>query len=126
MEILLKMILERKIDEWRSAGHELHARRQPALALGDSTLRDALPVRASLTATDLNAPMLDIAATKFRFGEAVEFRAVDATAQPFADASFARRTRLASRDARVYGGSPCTRCMLTMLPLDTTLPAIGD
>ena len=51
-------------------------------------LRDALPATASLTATDLNAPMLDIAATKFRPGEAVEFRAADAMALPFDDASF--------------------------------------
>ena len=51
-------------------------------------LRDALPVNANLTATDLNAPMLDIAATKFRPSEAVEFRTADATALPFADASF--------------------------------------
>jgi ubiquinone/menaquinone biosynthesis C-methylase UbiE len=52
------------------------------------TLRDALPASSSLMATDLNAPMLDIAATKFRPGETVEFRTADATALPFADASF--------------------------------------
>jgi ubiquinone/menaquinone biosynthesis C-methylase UbiE len=51
-------------------------------------LRDALPAGASLMATDLNAPMLDIAATKFRHNEAVEFRTADAMALPFADASF--------------------------------------
>ena len=51
-------------------------------------LRDALPAGASLMATDLNASMLDIAATKFRHNEAVEFRAADAMALPFADASF--------------------------------------
>jgi ubiquinone/menaquinone biosynthesis C-methylase UbiE len=51
-------------------------------------LRDALSVGARLTATDLNAPMLDIAATKFHPGEAVEFCTADATALPFADASF--------------------------------------
>jgi ubiquinone/menaquinone biosynthesis C-methylase UbiE len=51
-------------------------------------LRDALPTAASLTATDLNAPMLDVAATKFRPGEAVEFRTADAMALPFDDASF--------------------------------------
>ena len=51
-------------------------------------LRDALPANANLTATDLNAPMLDIAATKFRPSEAVEFRTADATALPFSDASF--------------------------------------
>jgi hypothetical protein len=33
---------------------------------------------------------------------------------------------LGAGDAGIYGGSPCTRCMLTMLPLGTTLPAIGD
>lgn len=51
-------------------------------------LRDALPAGASLTATDLNAPMIDIAAAKFRPGEAVEFRTADAMALPFAEASF--------------------------------------
>src|SRR6266404_2943225 len=51
-------------------------------------LRDALPANAKLTATDLNAPMLDIAATKFHPSEAVDFRTADATALPFADASF--------------------------------------
>lgn len=51
-------------------------------------LRDALPAKAGLTATDLNAAMLDIAAKKFRPSETVEFRTADATALPFADASF--------------------------------------
>ena len=36
-------------------------------------LRDALPSKASLTATDLNTPMLEIAATKFRPGEPSHF-----------------------------------------------------
>ncbi len=51
-------------------------------------LRDALPAGATLTATDLNAPMLDVARTKFRAGEKVEFQPADATALPFADGSF--------------------------------------
>jgi ubiquinone/menaquinone biosynthesis C-methylase UbiE len=51
-------------------------------------LRDALPAGANLTATDLNAPMLNIAAQKFRPGELVEFRTADATALPFTEASF--------------------------------------
>jgi SAM-dependent methyltransferase len=51
-------------------------------------LRDALPARTHLTATDLNPPMLDIARTKFRASEQVEFQAADAMALPFADGSF--------------------------------------
>jgi len=51
-------------------------------------LRDALPAGAHLTATDLNPPMLDVARSKFRAGEQVEFRQADATALPFADRSF--------------------------------------
>ena len=51
-------------------------------------LRDALPAGARLTATDLNSPMLEVARAKFRVGEQVEFQPADATALPFADASF--------------------------------------
>jgi ubiquinone/menaquinone biosynthesis C-methylase UbiE len=51
-------------------------------------LRDALPTGTSLTATDLNEPMLEVAAKKFQPEEAVEFRSADATALPFDDASF--------------------------------------
>lgn len=51
-------------------------------------LRDRLPTTASLTATDLNPPMLDIARKKFRAGEQVEFQPADAMALPFADSSF--------------------------------------
>jgi ubiquinone/menaquinone biosynthesis C-methylase UbiE len=51
-------------------------------------LRDHLPAGAHLTATDLNAPMLEIARAKFRPGEQVEFQPADATALPFADGSF--------------------------------------
>jgi SAM-dependent methyltransferase len=51
-------------------------------------LRDALPADTQLTATDLNPPMLDVAATKIRSGERVVFQAADAQALPFADASF--------------------------------------
>ena len=51
-------------------------------------LRDALPAATRLTATDLNPPMLDIARTKFRSGEQVEFQPADAMALPFADGSF--------------------------------------
>src|SRR5581483_10033812 len=51
-------------------------------------LRDVLPAGTRLTATDLNPPMLEIARTKFRPGEQVEFQPADATALPFADSSF--------------------------------------
>ena len=51
-------------------------------------LRDGLPADAHLAATDLNPPMLDVARSKFRAGEQVEFRQAYATALPFADRSF--------------------------------------
>lgn len=51
-------------------------------------LRDRLSPGARLTATDLNAPMLDVARTKFAPGEAVAFRPADAQALPFDDAAF--------------------------------------
>jgi SAM-dependent methyltransferase len=37
-------------------------------------LRDLLPAGVHLTATDLNPPMLEVARTKFRPGEQVDFR----------------------------------------------------
>ena len=37
-------------------------------------LRDLLPAGAHITATDLNAPMLEVARAKFGPGEQVEFR----------------------------------------------------
>ncbi len=51
-------------------------------------LRDALPAGVRLTATDLNAPMLEIARKKFRPGEEVKFQPADAMALPFPDGSF--------------------------------------
>jgi ubiquinone/menaquinone biosynthesis C-methylase UbiE len=51
-------------------------------------LRNILPSGVELTVTDLNSPMLEIARTKFRPGELVEFQAADAAALPFADSSF--------------------------------------
>src|ERR1700678_1425703 len=48
-------------------------------------LRDALPVNADLTSTDLQAPMLEIARTKFRLGERISLQVADATALPFGD-----------------------------------------
>jgi SAM-dependent methyltransferase len=51
-------------------------------------LRDALPAHTQLTATDLNADMLEVARAKFRSNEQVAFQLADATALPFPDASF--------------------------------------
>lgn len=51
-------------------------------------LRDALPVGAHVTATDLNGDMLEIAQAKFRAEEQVAFQPADAMALPFLDASF--------------------------------------
>jgi ubiquinone/menaquinone biosynthesis C-methylase UbiE len=51
-------------------------------------LRDALPAGARLTATDLNAPMLDVAREKFRPEERVSFEVADALVLPFADNAF--------------------------------------
>ena len=70
--------------------------RDPARVLETATgtgivtrqLRDVLPPGVHLTATDLNAPMLEVAGTKFRPGEAVDFRPADAAALPFADGAF--------------------------------------
>lgn len=51
-------------------------------------LRDVLHPQARLTATDLNAPMLDVARAKFKPGEDVAFSVADALALPFADGAF--------------------------------------
>lgn len=51
-------------------------------------LRDFLPTSASLTATDINPPMLDLAQTKFRSSEQVAFQPADACALPFPDGAF--------------------------------------
>lgn len=51
-------------------------------------LRDLLAADASLIATDLNPPMLDVARAKFRPNENVEFKPADAGALPFPDNAF--------------------------------------
>jgi SAM-dependent methyltransferase len=51
-------------------------------------LRDALPKDAHLTASDLNAPMLEVARSKFRPDERIEFTPADAMALPFGDREF--------------------------------------
>jgi SAM-dependent methyltransferase len=51
-------------------------------------LRDVLPGTTPIVATDLNAPMLNVAQTKFLPGEPVEFQSADAMTLPFLDQSF--------------------------------------
>ena len=51
-------------------------------------LRDMLPGDTHLTATDLNEPMLAVAAVKFAAGEQVEFQSADACDLPFGDGTF--------------------------------------
>ena len=51
-------------------------------------LRDALAVDCELIASDLNPPMLAVAKDKFRSGESVQFKQVDATDLAFDDAGF--------------------------------------
>jgi SAM-dependent methyltransferase len=51
-------------------------------------LRDLLLPGVHVTATDLNAPMLEVARTKFKSGEKVDFRPADAAALPFSDGAF--------------------------------------
>jgi SAM-dependent methyltransferase len=50
-------------------------------------LRNALPAESDLLVTDLNPPMLTIASKKFKDGEGVSFRPVDAMNMPLDDAS---------------------------------------
>jgi SAM-dependent methyltransferase len=61
-----------------------------AAGTGISTLalRAALPASTRLTATDLNAPMLEIARAKLGAPANVAFQPADAMALPFADAVF--------------------------------------
>jgi ubiquinone/menaquinone biosynthesis C-methylase UbiE len=51
-------------------------------------LRDRLPASVSLTATDLNEPMIQHAKAKFRANDAIEWKQADATSLPFDDRSF--------------------------------------
>ena len=51
-------------------------------------LRNVLPAESSITATDLNPPMLDVARGKFQNNEGVEFEAADAMNLPFSEPVF--------------------------------------
>jgi len=51
-------------------------------------LRDRLPKTSALIATDLNAPMLEVARAKFGPEEQVAFQTADATALPFGERRF--------------------------------------
>jgi ubiquinone/menaquinone biosynthesis C-methylase UbiE len=72
------------------------AEQSPALVLETAAgtgivtqaLRRCLPNATRITATDLNAPMLDVARGKFGQDPGVEFQTVDAQELPFSDGSF--------------------------------------
>ena len=51
-------------------------------------LRDRLPATTRLVATDLNEPMIQIAAAKFTPEDAIEWKQADATALPFDEGLF--------------------------------------
>ena len=53
-----------------------------------SRLRERMPVGATLTATDLNEPMLEIARHRLANARGIEWRQADACALPFPPASF--------------------------------------
>jgi SAM-dependent methyltransferase len=74
----------------RAAAFRPHRVLETAAGTGIVTrrLRDALPSGTSLTATDFNAPMLDIARTKFGSADQIDFQTADATQLPFAADSF--------------------------------------
>jgi ubiquinone/menaquinone biosynthesis C-methylase UbiE len=56
--------------------------------IASQKLRDLLPPKTSITSTDLNPPMLEVAKQKFRSGEKIGFEPADATALPFNDGAF--------------------------------------
>jgi len=51
-------------------------------------LRDALPKSTDILSTDLNEAMLDVARTKFKDGERIDFRSMDAMSIPHADDTY--------------------------------------
>ena len=71
-----------------------------------------LPAQARIVATDLNQPMLDLAAAKQSDAGRVEWRQADALALPFADQSFdavacqIRRDVLSRQGPGLPGGAP--------------------
>jgi ubiquinone/menaquinone biosynthesis C-methylase UbiE len=56
--------------------------------ISTAALRCALPASARITATDLNAPMLEIAKGKLTSAPNIRFQLADAMALPFDDAAF--------------------------------------
>jgi len=74
----------------RAASYEPETVLETAAGTGVVTrlLRERLQTGATIVATDLNAPMMEIAKAKFRDEEQVEFRAADACDLPFPDRSF--------------------------------------
>ena len=75
-------------DEWQVALRRGVLETAAGTGIVTRQLRDALPARVQLTATDLNPPMIEVARNKFRSSENVDLRSADATALPFPDAAF--------------------------------------
>jgi ubiquinone/menaquinone biosynthesis C-methylase UbiE len=79
-------------DEIASVVAELEPRSVLELAAGTGIvtrrLRNSLPTDCKILASDLNAPMLDVAKRKFSTDETVDFKTVDATNLTFDNESF--------------------------------------
>ena len=87
-------------------------------------LRDVLPPDVHVTATDLNAPMIEVARTKFKSGEEVDFRPADATALPFADGAFDTSASSALCFSR-RKTRPIVRFIACSRPADVTCSVFG-
>lgn len=88
-------------------------------------LRDALPARAHLTATDLNPPMLEVAREKFEAGEQVELQPADAVELPFVDESFDAVTCQFGLMFFQTRPNPVPRSIACSLPAAATCSASG-
>jgi len=88
---LVPMFFEPYADDLASRLGNLNRGRLLELAAGTGVLTRALartlPSAVEIVATDLNQPMLDLAASRLS-GRAVEWRQADATSLPFADGAF--------------------------------------
>ncbi len=86
------VIFEPYAEDIAARAKALNPRKVLELAAGTGivtrVLRNELPSKAKIVATDLNDAMLDVARVKFRFWEGVSFKVVDAMDIAQRDASF--------------------------------------